>query len=80
VRLAANGVTSRIARHRLRETSSALEPVSPQGYYTLRKELPFEGGSWPKGSIVQLGYTAKAIPKEELVLPGPDFIDRPLPP
>ena len=23
-----------------------------------------------------LGYTAKGIPKEELVLPGPDFLDR----
>jgi hypothetical protein len=28
-----------------------------QGFYSLRKELAFDGGSWPKGALVQLGYT-----------------------
>jgi hypothetical protein len=35
----------------------SLEKVPEQGFYTLRRELTFDGGSWPKGSIVQLGYT-----------------------
>jgi hypothetical protein len=42
--------------------AETLESVPAQGYYTLRKDLPFEGGSWPKGTIVQLGYTMKADP------------------
>ncbi len=40
----------------------SLEKVPEQGFYTLRRELTFEGGSWPKGSIVQLGYTRSADP------------------
>jgi hypothetical protein len=28
----------------------------------LRKGLDFEGGSWPKGTLVQLGYTKAADP------------------
>jgi len=38
----------------------SLEKMPDQGFYTLRRELTFEGGSWPKGSIVQLGYTRSA--------------------
>ena len=30
-----------------------------QGFYSLRKQLDFEGGSWPKGALVQLGYNNK---------------------
>ncbi len=33
-----------------------------EGFYTLRRELTFEGGRWAKGAIVQLGYTNKAEP------------------
>lgn len=40
----------------------SLEKVTPEGFYTLRRELTFDGGSWPKGSIVQLGYTKAADP------------------
>jgi hypothetical protein len=40
----------------------SLEPMPLQSFYTLRRELPFDGGSWPKGSIVQLGYTRSADP------------------
>jgi hypothetical protein len=40
----------------------SLEKMPDQGFYTLRRELTFEGGSWPKGSIVQLGYTRTADP------------------
>ena len=40
----------------------SLEKMPDQGFYTLRKELTFDGGSWPKGSIVQLGYTRVAEP------------------
>ncbi len=40
----------------------ALEKVPTEGFYTLRRELTFEGGSWPKGAIVQLGYTKQADP------------------
>jgi hypothetical protein len=39
-----------------------LESVPREGFYTLRRELNFEGGTWPKGAIVQLGYTPKADP------------------
>jgi hypothetical protein len=40
----------------------SLEKVPEQGFYTLRRELPLDNGSWPKGSIVQLGYTKNADP------------------
>jgi len=40
----------------------SLEKMPNQDFYTLRRELPFDGGSWPKGSIVQLGYTRAAEP------------------
>lgn len=31
-----------------------------EGFYSLRRELKFDGGSWPKGTLVQLGYTKNA--------------------
>ncbi len=31
-----------------------------EGFYSLRRELSFDGGKWPKGSLVQLGYTRNA--------------------
>jgi len=40
----------------------SLEKVSPEGFYTLRRDLTFDGGKWPKGAIVQLGYTRNADP------------------
>jgi hypothetical protein len=40
----------------------SLEKMPEQGFYTLRRELPLDTGSWPKGSIVQLGYTRNADP------------------
>jgi hypothetical protein len=33
-----------------------------EGYYSLRRELTFDGGNWPKGALVQLGYTRNAEP------------------
>jgi hypothetical protein len=43
--------------------ADSLVKLPEQGYYTLRKQLDFEGGSWPKGALVQLGYnkTGEAI-------------------
>jgi hypothetical protein len=40
----------------------SLERMPDQAFYTLRRDLTFDGGSWPKGSIVQLGYTKSADP------------------
>ena len=40
----------------------SLERMPEQAFYTLRRELTFDGGSWPKGAIVQLGYTKTADP------------------
>jgi hypothetical protein len=37
--------------------ADSLIKMPEQGYYSLRKQLDFEGGSWPKGTLVQLGYT-----------------------
>lgn len=42
--------------------ADSLKKVSPEGFYTLRRELAFEGGKWPKGALVQLGYTRVADP------------------
>ena len=41
-----------------------LVKVPTEGFYTLRQELTFDEGrgKWPKGSIVQLGYTKSADP------------------
>jgi hypothetical protein len=40
----------------------SLERMTPEGFYSLRRELTFDGGKWPKGSLVQLGYTRSADP------------------
>ena len=37
--------------------ADSLVKMPDQGFYSLRKQLDFEGGSWPKGTLVQLGYT-----------------------
>lgn len=34
----------------------------PQGFYSLRRDLAFDGGRWPRGALVQLGYTRAAEP------------------
>ncbi len=36
--------------------ADSLVKMLDQGYYSLRKQLDFDGGSWPKGALVQLGY------------------------
>ena len=40
----------------------SLEKVAEQGFYILRRDLAFEGGSLEKGSLVQLGYTRSGDP------------------
>ncbi len=42
--------------------ADSLQKVLPEGFYMLRKGLEFEGGSWPKGTLVQLGYNREAEP------------------
>jgi len=42
--------------------ASSLVSVPPEGFYVLRSELTFDGGSWPKSALVQLGYTNTADP------------------
>lgn len=39
-----------------------LASVPAEGFFSLRRELGFEGGSWPKNALVQLGYTRSAEP------------------
>jgi hypothetical protein len=36
--------------------------LPPEGFYMLRKPLDFDGGTWPKATLVQLGYTRTADP------------------
>jgi hypothetical protein len=42
--------------------ADSLQKMPHEGFYMLRRELTFEGGSWPKGALVQLGYTKAADP------------------
>jgi hypothetical protein len=42
--------------------AETLQKLPSEGFYTLRKELAFDGGSWPKGTLVQLGYTQAGMP------------------
>jgi len=37
--------------------ADTLTKLPNEGFYMLRKGLDFEGGSWPKGTLVQLGFT-----------------------
>jgi len=40
----------------------AVTKLPAEGFYSLRKSLTFEGGEWPKGALVQLGYTKNGDP------------------
>jgi len=42
--------------------ADTLVKLPAEGFYFLRRELTFEGGTWPKSSLVQLGYTREAGP------------------
>ena len=42
--------------------ADSLQKIPQEGFYMLRKDLTFEGGSWPKGTLVQLGYTRVGDP------------------
>ncbi len=42
--------------------ADSLVKLPAEGFYSLRKALEFEGGSWPKGALVQLGYTRTGDP------------------
>ena len=37
--------------------ADSLQKIPDEGFFTLRRELAFDGGKWPKGTLVQLGYT-----------------------
>lgn len=47
---------------RARAWVDTLVRLPSQGFCMLRKDLDFDGGSWPKGSLVQLGYSRAAEP------------------
>ncbi len=42
--------------------ADSLVRLPQEGFYTLRKGLEFDGGNWPKGTLVQLGYTRTGDP------------------
>jgi len=42
--------------------ADSLVRLPGEGFYMLRKALSFEGGEWPKGALLQLGYTKSAEP------------------
>jgi len=42
--------------------ADSLVKVPLEGFYLLKRELAFDGGTWPKGALVQLGYTKSADP------------------
>ena len=42
--------------------ADGLVRLPPEGFYVLRRALEFDGGSWPKSTLVQLGYTRTADP------------------
>jgi hypothetical protein len=42
--------------------ADSLVKLPGEGFYMLRKSLSFDGGEWPKASLVQLGYTRTADP------------------
>jgi hypothetical protein len=37
--------------------ADTLVKMPPEGFYVLQRELTFDGGNWPKGALLQLGYT-----------------------
>jgi hypothetical protein len=42
--------------------ADSLVKVPLEGFYVLKRELAFDGGTWPKATLVQLGYTRNADP------------------
>ncbi len=42
--------------------ADSLVRLPAEGFYSLRKGFDFQGGSWPKGSLIQLGYNQSADP------------------
>ena len=42
--------------------ASTLVKMPEEGFFTLKKELTFDGGSWPRNALVQLGYTMAGDP------------------
>ena len=42
--------------------ADSLTKLLPEGFYMLRKALTFDAGEWPKGTLVQLGYTRNGDP------------------
>jgi hypothetical protein len=42
--------------------ADTLTKLLPEGFYVLKRALSFEGGEWPKASLVQLGYTRRGDP------------------
>jgi hypothetical protein len=42
--------------------ADSLTKLPSEGFYMLRKALSFEGGEWPKSTLVQLGYTKAGEP------------------
>ncbi|MDP9001582.1 MAG: hypothetical protein M3O46_15895 [Myxococcota bacterium] len=42
--------------------ADSLVKLPAEGFYTLRKAMPLETGEWPKGALVQLGYTRNGDP------------------
>ncbi len=42
--------------------ADTLIKLPAEGFYMLRKGLDFEGGSWPKATLTQLGYTKTGDP------------------
>jgi hypothetical protein len=42
--------------------ADSLTKLPAEGFYMLRKSLSFDGGEWPKGALVQLGYTKTGDP------------------
>ena len=42
--------------------ADSLVKLPAEGFYMLRKALDFDGGSWPKATLVQLGYTKAGDP------------------
>jgi hypothetical protein len=42
--------------------ADSLTKLPAEGFYMLRRAMPFEQGEWPKGTLVQLGYNRTGDP------------------
>jgi hypothetical protein len=42
--------------------ADTLVKLPSEGFYSLRRQLDFDGGSWPKATLVQLGYNKSGDP------------------